>query len=662
MTPLALSNYRLAKVREEREVPQGLDSFSWTLQGYWQRSRFARLPSLEENVPLIQTEMERYRTKSDQKISEIAQVSAMQLLHKNATDAPIITGLACVALATQRTLGINPHPVQLQAACAIFKGCLAEMATGEGKTLAIGLAAVLMGLTRLPCHILTANEYLAHRDATELSPLYQFFGLHVSSVTGQLTPPARREAYRKEIVYTTAKEILADFLRDRLKTERPFHSTRELIRHLAGFSTRSDTLVMRGMHFAILDEADSLLIDESITPLIISQSTRDPQLVEALKAAFKVTEKLEPKTHYEINYRFRDVYILPQVWSQLTPEVSQFPPWWRGTERFREVIRTTLLVREFYHRDIQYTVQNGKIEIIDESTGRVMLHRTWQQGIHQAIEVKEGLKLTDSTQSLASLSFQRYFRCYPRLAGLSGTVAEVASEVWHYYQMPLIKIPTHRPVQRILLPTQFYLTKREKWMALVVHIREIRAQGRPILIGTRSVQSSEELADILQTEQIPFVLLNANRDENEASIIAQAGQDSRVTIATNMAGRGTDIKLGPGVAEKGGLHVIVTERNAFRRVDRQLLGRAGRQGDPGSGIFITSLEDDLCQKYCPGWLRDWVRLHALTPKNLNRWEPVLAFIIQRSAEMEARRERRLTVENDTWLDEHLTYGGRTTLV
>ena len=662
MTALALTNYRPAKVREERQAPRGLDVIASVLRRHWQRSRFSPINSLAKNVAKIQDEIETYRTCSDQQIAQTAQAAAIQLLSKNATDAPLITGLACVALAAHRTLGVAPYPVQLHAAFAIFKGCLSEMATGEGKTLTIGLAAVLMGLTRLPCHVLTANEYLAERDATELAPLYQFFGLRVSFVIGSLSPAARRQAYAAEVTYTTAKEILADFLRDRLKTQRPFRSTTELIRHLAGFSIRSGAMTMRGLHFAILDEADSLLIDEAVTPLIISQSAQDPQLIEALKAAYQVTEKLEPKVHYEINRRFRDIYILPQVWTQLAPMVSQFPPWWRSPERFREVVRSTLLVREFYHRDIQYTIQDGKIQIIDESTGRIMPHRTWQQGIHQAIEVKEGLKLTDSTRSLASLSFQRYFRCYARLAGLSGTVNEAASEVWNYYQLPLVRIPTHRPVQRHLLPSRLYRTKHEKWIAVVSHLQDIRALGRPSLIGTRSVQASEELAQILRAEGIPFVLLNANRDDDEAAIIAQAGQAARVTITTNMAGRGTDIKLGPGVAARGGLHVIVTERNAYRRVDRQLLGRAGRQGDPGSGIFISSLEDELCRKYCPAWLLNFIRHTSATPTDLNRWESILAFIMQRSSETEARRERRITVENDTWLDEHLTYGGRSTLV
>jgi preprotein translocase subunit SecA len=536
------------------------------------------------------------------------------------------------------------------------------MATGEGKTLTIALAAALMGLTRQPCHVITANDYLAERDATDLAPLYRFFGLRSDFVTGAKELADRIRGYAAHVTYSTPKEVLADFLRDQLKIGRIQNSTRQMIRQLGGVAPPTRNLVLRGLHFGIVDEADSVLIDEAITPLIISRPVNDPQLREAMQVALKIAEKLEPGVHYRIEPRFRDVYLSDELWNQLLPLTSQFPPWWRSEERFREAIRLTLNAREFYHRDIHYAVIDGKIELIDESTGRIMPHRTWQQGVHQAVEVKEGLAPSAPAESLASLSFQRFFRCYPRLAGLSGTAKEAAGELWKNYQLVWIRIPTHRPVRRVQEPTRVVRTRPEVLKMVTEQVQDLCAEGRPVLIGTRTVQASEEIARSLTAAGVGFHLLNACRNRQEAKIVEAAGQPAQVTIATNMAGRGTDIKLGSGVAERGGLHVLATEANASGRIDRQLLGRAGRQGDPGSGEFILCLEDELLTRYLPAALRHWLSIYLRIPLvqgMLARWAFGYA---QYSAEWEARHQRARTLEADTWLDEHLTFAGRSSML
>jgi preprotein translocase subunit SecA len=661
MRTTAQETYRRLKVREERTTPRGLDAVASTLTGWWRR-RSGGVRQLKSRALQIEAKMAELADKSDAEIVEQTQISAIGLLHPDSDPSHLIAGLAGTAIGAQRALGLTPYREQLQGALAIFDGYLAEMATGEGKTLTIGLAAALMGLTRQPCHVVTANDYLAERDATDLAAFYRFFALRVDFVVGAKEAANRMMGYAAHVTYSTPKEVLADFLRDQLKMGRIQNSTRQMIRHLGGMTSPAQGLVLRGLYFGIVDEADSVLIDEAITPLIISRPVKDRQLEEAMRTALDVCRSLRAGTHYDVDFRHREVYLSDAQWELLTRAIGHFPPWWRSRERFREAIHLTLTAREFYRRDIHYAVTNDKIELIDESTGRIMPHRTWQQGVQQAVEIKENLPFSANAESMASLSFQRFFRCYPRLAGLSGTAREGAPELWQNYQLAWIRIPTHRPVIRTKGPGHVYHTRAEITHAVTERVEEMRTQGRPVLIGTRTVRASEELAAALTEAGVPFRLLNACRNHEEASIIAEAGQSSQVTIATNMAGRGTDIKLGPGVAGRGGLHVLATESNTSGRIDRQLLGRAGRQGDPGSGEFLISLEDDLLIRYLPASLRKMLSAYLHVPK----WGSLLAraafAYVQHSAEWEARGQRRRTLEADTWLDEHLTFAGRTSML
>ena len=534
-------------------------------------------------------------------------------------DALVIPALAGIREAADRKLGMRPFLVQLAGALALHRGDLAEMATGEGKTLTAGVAAVLSGWTRRPCHIVTVNDYLVERDADWMRPLHEFCGVRAGWVAAAMEPAERRKNYDLDITYVTSKELLADFLRDRLRLGALSDPSRRLLRDLIRprAAAGDDGLVMRGLHSAIVDEADSVLIDEAVTPLIISAPHKNPLLEGAIGIARKIADSLEAGVDYRLNHRYREVELSPAGRVRLESLCGDLPGIWRGSERRDELVRQALTAREYFLRNKQYIVSEGKVVIVDEFTGRQMPQRTWRQGLHQAIEAKEDLPLSDPAETVARLSFQRFFRCFHRLSGMTGTAIEAAPEFWHIYRLPVIRIPTNRPCRREQWPDQVLLDESAKWQSVVRSVESLHATDRPILVGTRSVDASEKLALLLKERGLDSSILNAVRHRDEATVIAIAGERGRITIATNMAGRGTDIKLGHGVAALGGLHVLATERHESGRVDRQLFGRAGRQGDPGSAQAFVSLEDEIARRYLPGLVRGV--LHRAARGGLAGW-------------------------------------------
>ncbi|HEX8312271.1 MAG TPA: hypothetical protein VF614_13195, partial [Chthoniobacteraceae bacterium] len=567
--------------------------------------------------------------------------------------------LATVAEVARRELKMRPYEVQLMAALAVERGFLLEMATGEGKTLTVSLAAVLAGWTGLPCHVITSNDYLAARDAEGLAPFYNACGLAVGCVTGAMKPNERRSNYDCDITYTTSKEAAADFLRDRLQLGALAHGTRRLIRTmLQPGAAAQDGLVMRGLHTAIVDEADSALIDEAVTPLIISRKQENELLRRACEAAHQISGDLQAGADYEANEKFQEITLKPTGHAKIKAAAGLLPAMWRGQQRAAELVQQALRAREFFHRGKQYVVDEEKIVIVDEFTGRLMPERTWREGLHQAVEAKEKLPVTAPAETLARMSFQRFFRFYRRISGLSGTVAEAAPEVWQIYRLPVVRIPTNKPCQRAELPDRIFAVDDEKWAAIVEEIVARHSRRQPLLVGVRSVAASERLAEMLEARGLTFNLLNATRHREEAAIIAQAGEQGRITIATNMAGRGTDIGLGPLVAEIGGLHVILTERHESRRIDRQLMGRAARQGDPGSAQAFLSLDDELPVRHAADWLRGRTQsaLAARTPGA----ETVAAALIrraQRRSEKTSFSQRRRVLEMDAWVEDSLAFAG-----
>ncbi len=572
----------------------------------------------------------------------------------------LVPALAAIREAADRKLGLRPFPVQLVGALALQRRCLAEMATGEGKTLTAGLAAVLAGWTTRPCHIVTVNDYLVERDAEWMHPLYTFCGVRVGYVTAAMDAPARRKGYDADVTYVTSKELLADFLRDRLRLGAVTHPARRLLRDLLRprAAARDDGLVMRGLHTAIVDEADSVLIDEAVTPLIISAPRENPLLEGAVVNARDIAGALEPESDYRLDLRYREVEFTPAGRAKLDALCDGLPGIWRGTERRDELIRQALTAREFFLRDKQYIIADSRVVIVDEFTGRQMPQRTWRQGLHQAIEAKERLPLSDPTATIARLSFQRFFRCFTHLSGMTGTAREAAAEFWHIYGLPVIVIPPNRPCVRGHWPDRVFPDEAAKWEAVAREVERLHATGRPLLVGTRSVDASERLALLLAQRGLECPVLNAVRDKDEAAIIALAGEKGRITIATNMAGRGTDIKLGRGVVGLGGLHVLATERHESGRVDRQLAGRAARQGDPGSVQAFVSVEDELIRRHLPRPLTP--ALQRAVRARLAGWEKLASAMFalaQKRAQGQAFRQRQAVLRADTWLEGSLSFAG-----
>ncbi len=575
-------------------------------------------------------------------------------------DRLLRVALAGIREAADRRLGLRPFVVQLMGALALQRGYLAEMATGEGKTLTAGLAAVLAGWTKHPCHIVTVNDYLVERDAEWMRPLFAFCGVTAGWVAGAMAPAERSKNYEADVTYVTSKELLADFLRDRLWVGAVTSPTRRLIRELLRPRARAGAtgLVMRGLRAAIVDEADSVLIDEAVTPLIISAPQKNELLESAVTLARQVAELLERGRDYSVNERHREIELGKSAETRLEEACRDLPGLWRGSERRRELVRQALNAREFFLRDQQYIIADGKIVIVDEHTGRQMAQRSWRQGLHQAIEAKEGLPLSEPSETVARLSFQRFFRSFHHLAGMTGTTREAAAELWHIYKLPAISIPTNQPSRGERWPDRFFTDQNSKWPAIAAEVRRLHATGRPLLVGTGSVAASEKLAELLTALNLDFKVINAARHKEEAGVVALAGELGRITIATNMAGRGTDIKLGKGVAALGGLHVLATERHESSRVDRQLFGRAARQGDPGSGQAFLSVEDDLLRRHLP---RPTASLLARAARGQwPGWRKLASGAFasaQGRAQKHAFAQRQAVQRADAWLDESLSFAG-----
>ena len=650
-------DYRRTDIRTPDPILSGFDARVFSLAGRYRR-RAAETGKLLAAAAEIDAEAPRWQAMTDKALREsLADFREGFRRNGPGCEERLLSALAAIREAADRRLGLRPYVVQLAGALALYHGTVAEMATGEGKTLTAGLIAVVWGWIGRPSHIITVNDYLADRDAKWLEPLYRFCGVSVGRVTGEMVPHARREEYRSDVTYTTSKEILADFLRDRLRLDSLQHAGRRQIRALSGRLRDIESgLVMRGIHTAVVDEADSILIDEAVTPLIISREMPNEPFTEACLEANRIAAALTPGLDYRVDQQFKDVDLLPGREDQLEEKAGSMPRLFRGRGQHRELVQLALKARAFYHRDAQYVIQNGKVVIVDEFTGRLMPQRTWSAGLHQIIEAKEDASLTAPSETLARLSFQRFFRFFHRLAGMTGTARESAGELWHIYGLPVVSIPPNRPCQRQIYPRRIFNDQEPKWQAIVDEVAERHAQGQPVLVGTRNVKASEDLAARLAKLGLSFQVLNAVRHREEAQIVAHAGERGSITVATNMAGRGTDIELEHGVSGLGGLHVIATECHESGRIDRQLFGRCARQGDPGSARSYVSMEDELLCRYVPSAVRNGVkralRLRGRAPvwmaERVVRWA-------QSKPQRMAFHRRRSVLRTDTWLDDSLSF-------
>lgn len=516
-------------------------------------------------------------------------------LQGEALDALLPEAFALVRETARRIIGLRHHDAQLIGGVAIHRGCIAEMQTGEGKTLVATLPACLNALTGKGVHVVTVNDYLARRDAGWMGPIYQALGLSVGVLQNGLPEPQRQAAYRCDITYGTNKEFAFDFLRDslrrRARKKGAWVSTLE--NTLARLQWQDENLLQRPHHYAIVDEVDSILIDEARTPLIISGPGGASLERARYQKADWLARQLQVGPHFAVDRSQRRVKLTAHGLRETRGLVGRFFAAADLAVDWEKPVALALQAHHLHQADHDYIVRDGKICIVDEFTGRILADRQWSEGLHQAVQAKEGVNVLNPFDELARTTYQNYFRLYSKLSGMTGTARTAAGEFRHVYGLRVVTVPTHHPLRRTRRPDRVFADAAAKLAAVCDEITRIHETGRPILVGTRSIDVSERLGGQLRARGIPHEVLNAKNDEAEAGIVAGAGQRGRVTIATNLAGRGTDIKLGEGLAGLGGLHVIGTERHEAERIDLQLLGRAARQGDPGSGQFFVSLEDDL---------------------------------------------------------------------
>jgi preprotein translocase subunit SecA len=660
MTTIPSTTWRMLSGRKgTKELPKGLDSLWDAVGGLGVRLARRRETYLSQARLVLAMESQ-FSDITDAKLREAAQ--EMRIIFRTGRDTPEILhrAVAIIREVDWRQLGMRPYLEQVAGALALEAGCIAEMATGEGKTLTATMPATIAGWRGRGCHVITVNDYLARRDAEWNGKVYQFCGLTVAPIDGEMKPPERRAAYGADITYCTNKEVCADFLRDRLTLGRLKDLPSALlgkILHGAG----TDRLVMRGLQYAIVDEADSVLIDEAVTPLIISGEAPNDEQVDAYKQAAEMAAELKPFKDYKVEQRYREITLNDAGHDRLEELAEPLGGIWKGARRREELVVQALNARIFYQLGKQYVIDDGKIVIVDEFTGRLMPDRTWRDGLHQAVEAKESVKVNPPKDTYARVSFQRFFRLYRKLCGMTGTAIESTREMWQIYHLPVVTIPTHKPCIRTNPADRIFATETAKYNAIVEEIVRIHATGQPILVGTRSVRSSEQLSELLKLRGMQHEVLNAVRHAEEAHVVAGAGGIGKITVATNMAGRGTDIKLARGVAELGGLHVIACERHESGRVDRQLFGRAGRQGDPGIAQAFVCLEDELLTRHTPRMAVILRRRHADATGDIA--SPMLRRLFKRAqnrAQRTALQQRKGVLRNDDWLDESLGFAGSET--
>ncbi|MDP6850591.1 MAG: preprotein translocase subunit SecA, partial [Planctomycetota bacterium] len=596
-------------------------------------------------------------------------------------DSLIPEAFAMVREAAERTLGLRPYDVQLIGGVALHQGSIAEMATGEGKTLVATMPAYLNGLLG-KVYVVTVNDYLAGRDANWMRPVFEYLGLTVGAIQSSMMPAERHPVYACDIIYGTNNEFGFDYLRDNMKS-------------------RTEDQVQRNLDFAIIDEVDSILVDEARTPLIISgPATGD---AERYRIGIQAARKLKPETHFELKEKEKQA-ILTEEGIVAAQKILGVDDFYTGAANMEwpHILETCLRALHLYKADVDYVVKDAQVVIVDEFTGRLMEGRRWSDGLHQSVESKEGIRPRAQNQTLATITFQNYFRLFKKLSGMTGTALTEAGEFASIYDLDVLAVPTNRPIVRSDERDVIYLNMEDKWKAIANEIEEVHQKGQPVLVGTISIEVSELISGMLSRRGIPHEVLNAKQHDREADIVAQAGRKGAVTVATNMAGRGTDIVLGGNaeallnatilqnawspeanaaeiemskkaiqeqcasekeeVLAAGGLYVLGTERHEARRIDNQLRGRSGRQGDPGRSRFFLSLDDDLMRRF----YRDWVK-NFLGKAGMGNGEPVQSGMVSRAIEKAQRKVenyhfeiRKNLLEYDEVMDKqrHLIYEHR----
>ena len=592
-------------------------------------------------------------------LQECARSLALALRRDGLQDDLVAHSFALVRETAGRVLGMRHFDVQLIGGWVLLNGMVAEMATGEGKTLTATLPACTAALAGRSVHVITVNDYLVERDHRIMQPLYAALGLTSAAITEGMSHAERQLAYACDVLYCTNKTVVFDYLRDRIVLGSQADSLHLRLEAVYGGATRASQLLLRGLCFAIVDEVDSVLADEAGTPLIISAPVEVPGEAAVAAQAIDMARQLAEGRHYRVRRAERAIEMMEEGHQRVIDLCQQLGGMWSLTLRREELMVQALNALHLFNRDEHYLVRDGTVQVIDEFTGRVMADRSWGQGLHQLIEVKEGCAATARREPLARISYQRFFRRYQHLSGMSGTAAEVARELGSIYGLAVVPIPNNRPNRRAALPDRVFGDDAAKWACVLQTVQRHHARGAPLLVSTRSVASSELLGALLAECGIKHEMLNAKQDAQEAAVVESAGQCGRITIATNMAGRGTDIKLGPGAAELGGLHVILAERNEAGRIDRQIAGRCARQGDPGHVEAILSLQDALLGSHGGALLA--VARRLLPAKGEAQAQKVFAALFRRAQQRSERLQSRMRkglLKADRQMGDILSFSGR----
>lgn len=640
-------NYRLTSCKQVKKIPTGLDAFMSRMVGKF-KGRRGVLRSLLRDARLIDSLGKKYSCLSNSMFKGRIEIVREGFKRRPDRDL-LINAFALLQEAVARTLGYRPYVEQVAGALALYRGYIAEMSTGEGKTVTAAMCAAIRGWGKQPCHVITANDYLAARDAQIMKPVYDLCGVTVGAVTGSMKPAERREGYSFDVTYSTAKEVLADFLRDRIAMGNFQNFSKRILNgSVNSFARLTENLVQRGLYTAIVDEADNVLIDEAVTPLIISREKENAEFNESCRVAYSIACELTRNVDYSVDIRNRMVRFIVDMDSRLD-DIGEKLSFARAGF-LKDLVRQALVARELFECGRHYVVEEGKVVIVDESTGRKMPMRSWNGGLHQMIEIKEGLEMSGLKETEARMSFQRFFRLYKNFSGMTGTGKEAFAEFWTIYGAAVVCIPNHRKNKRKVSCLKTFVTKESKRRSIVKEVVRLHKMGRPVLIGTKDIDESERLGYAIESNGLHCRIINAVRSEEEAAIIADAGMLGAITVATNMAGRGTDIKIPDKVKKIGGLHVIATECNPSSRIDRQLFGRSARQGDPGSVSRYASFEDDVL-------LRNLPKALSFIFKRLGPFSALSVHWAQRRAGRKAYQSRLSVQRTDTWLEDSLGFSG-----
>ncbi len=593
----------------------------------------------------------------------LAKQNLMKSVSKPAVGSTAFTftdDVLCQAFGVIKTIfagthGLELRPTQFLAARAMLKGNLAEMATGEGKTYAAAIAAGTAALAGIPVHVMTSNEYLAQRDAHNLTPFYAALGLSCAAIVQVMQTDQRRETYASNIVYCTASEVIFDYLRDRLLGT----GGQQLKQRLSQVgANQASQPVLRGLCFALIDEADSILIDDACTPFILAAASIAKAPPEALTKALEIAQALQINQDFILNDNTKSARLTQQGKHTLATASSNMRGGWAQSERYREELVTQAICAiHCFKKNVDYIISEQEVKIVDANTGRIAVGRQWSKGLHQLIEIKESISLTQDQKTIIQLTYQRFFPRYLMLCGMSGTLKESRAELQRNYGLGIISIPPFLPSKRRQYPAKVYVDSSKLDHSLIALISRHHQRGQPILIGVDSVEESLRISGLLKNNQLKHQLLNAAEHEREANIIANAGSLFCITIATNMAGRGTDIAISEKVRALGGLMVVSCQLNGARRIDRQLSGRSGRGGDPGCAFTLVSVQRELLSQFLPYSVWKLLAWSGSETGRLAAWlgEPLLR-LAQRKQEHEARQRRDFMMQQDEAIERNLSFG------